>query len=263
MRILCTNDDGVHARGLESLVTIARALSDDVWIVAPQEEQSGAARALTLAHPIRVRKFDERRFSVSGTPTDAVMLAVTRLLADRRPDLVLSGVNNGQNLAEDVTLSGTVAGAFQGMTLGVPSIALSLARFSRESARWRTPETLGPDLVRKLLAAGWPADVVVNVNFPDREPEDVGGVETTRQGRRDALPLYAEEREDLRGGKYYWFGHSPKLSNPPEGTDLRAVYDGRISVTPLHLALTHEESLARLSRAVDTPIDASSPARKD
>lgn len=250
MRILCTNDDGVHARGLESLVAIARALSDDVFVVAPQEEQSGAARALTLAHPIRVRKFDDRRYAVLGTPTDAVTLGVTRLIEGRKPDLVLSGVNNGQNLAEDVTLSGTVAGAFQGMTLGIPSIALSLARFSRDKARWATPEALGPALLRKLLAAGWPSDVVLNVNFPDRDPADVGGVEATSQGRRDALPLYAEEREDLRGGKYFWFGHSGALSNPPEGTDLRAIYDGRISVTPLHLDLTHENCRAALGRAV-------------
>ncbi|MEQ1931460.1 MAG: 5'/3'-nucleotidase SurE [Parvularculaceae bacterium] len=249
MRILCTNDDGVHARGLESLVKIAHALTDDVWVVAPQEEQSGAARSLTLAHPIRVRKFDERRFSVSGTPTDAVMMGVTKLLADRRPDLVLSGVNNGQNIAEDITFSGTVAGAFQGMSLGVPSIALSLARFARDQARWETPEAHAPALIRKLLAAGWPADVVINVNFPDRAPDDVAGVEITAQGQRDAFQLFAEERQDLRGGAYYWFGYSGKLSDPPEGTDLRAVYDGRISITPLHLALTHAEAAAKLQGA--------------
>ncbi|MBB5519488.1 5'/3'-nucleotidase SurE [Amphiplicatus metriothermophilus] len=253
MRILCTNDDGVHARGLESLVKIARALSDDVWVVAPQEEQSGAARSLTLAHPIRVRKYDDRRFAVSGTPTDAVMMAVSKLLADRRPDLVLSGVNNGQNLAEDVTFSGTIAGALQGMTLGVPSIALSLARFSRETARWATPETYGPGIIRRLLDVGWPQDVVVNVNFPDRDPDDVAGVEVTRQGQRDAFSLYTEERQDLRGGTYYWFGFSDRLSDPPEGTDLRAVYEGRISITPLHLALTHADSHRALSAALNGP----------
>ena len=253
MRILCTNDDGVHARGLESLVSIAREISDDVWVVAPQEEQSGAARSLTLAHPIRVRKFDERRFSVSGTPTDAVMMAVTKLLADRRPDLVLSGVNNGQNIAEDVTFSGTVAGAFQGMTLGIPSIALSLARIARDQARWETPEAHGAAIVRRLLAAGWPPDVVVNVNFPDRAPEDIAGVEITAQGHRDAFQLFAEERQDLRGGTYYWFGYSGKLSDPPLGTDLRAVYEGRISITPLHLALTHAGAAARLRAAFDAP----------
>lgn len=253
MRILCTNDDGIHARGLESLEKIAREISDDVWVVAPHEEQSGAARALTLAHPIRVRDYGERRFSVSGTPSDAVMMAVTKLLADRKPDLVLSGVNNGQNLAEDVTVSGTIAGAFQGMTFGIPSVALSLARLQRDAARWATPEAHGSEIVRRLLDTGWPADVVINVNFPDCDPAKVAGVEVTRQGHRDSFQLYAEEREDLRGGRYYWYGYTGKHSDPPAGTDLRAIYDGRISITPLHLALTHEESLGALTAAFTGP----------
>jgi len=239
MRILLSNDDGIRASGLKSLEKIARALSDDVWIVAPHEEQSGAARALTLHNPLRARKFDERRFSVSGTPTDAVMMAVTRLMDGKKPDLVLSGVNNGQNIAEDLTFSGTIAAALQGMTLGIPSIALSLSRFSRENARWATPEAHGPAIVRKLLDQGWPSDVIMNVNFPDRDPGDVAGIEVTRQGQRDQLQLYSEERKDLREGTYYWFGFSGKLSDPPEGTDLRAIYDGRISITPVHLELTH------------------------
>ncbi len=246
MRILCSNDDGIHARGLESLIQIAHELSDDVWVVAPHEEQSGAARALSLSSPIRVRQYNDKRFSVTGTPTDAVTMAVTRLISDKKPDLVLSGVNNGQNLAEDVTLSGTIAAAFQGMTLGIPSIALSLARFSRETARWATPEAYGADIIRKLLAAGWPADVVMNVNFPDKDPDDVGPIEITEQGQRDVLSLFSEERKDLRGGMYYWFGYSGKLSDPPAGVDLRAIYDGRISITPLHLALTHHGSLGAL-----------------
>lgn len=255
MRILCTNDDGIHARGLESLVTIARALSDDVWVVAPHEEQSGAARSLTLSQPIRVRTYDERRFSISGTPTDAVMMGVTKLLGDKRPDLVLSGVNNGQNLAEDVTFSGTIAGALQGMTLGIPSVALSLARFSREQARWATPEAFAPGILRKLLAAGWPRDVVINVNFPDLDPDAVKEIEVTTQGHRDAFSLYAEERQDLRGGTYYWFGFSGKLSDPPEGTDLRAIYDGRISITPLHLALTHLDARRALAAVLDGAVE--------
>lgn len=249
MRILCSNDDGIHARGLESLVKIARELSDDVWVVTPQEEQSGAARALTLAHPLRYRQYDERRFSVFGTPSDAVVMGVTRIVGDKKPDLILSGVNNGQNLAEDVTVSGTIAAAFQGMSLGVPSIALSLSRLERENARWETPEAHGAKIVRQLLDAGWPKDVVVNVNFPDRAPEDVAGVEVTTQGHRDAFQLFAEERKDLRGGTYYWYGYTGKRSNPPAGTDLRAIYEGRISITPLHLALTHEDSHAALTKA--------------
>ena len=248
MRILCTNDDGVHARGLQSLVTIARAISDDVWVVAPHEEQSGAARALTLTTPLRVRQYEEKGWSVAGTPTDAVMMAFHKLMPSP-PDLVLSGVNNGQNIADDVTFSGTIAGALQGMTLGAPSIALSLSRLRRDTARWATAEALGPAVIRKLLETGWPQDVVMNVNFPDRDPDDVAGLEVTRQGARDRQMLFIEERQDLRGSAYYWFGYHPQLSNPPEGTDLRAVYDGRISVTPLHLALTHQESLAGLREA--------------
>ena len=248
MKILCTNDDGVYARGLEALEKIAREISDDVWIVAPQEEQSGAARALTLAHPIRMRKYDDRRFAVSGTPSDAVLMAVDKIIGEK-PDLILSGVNNGQNVAEDVTVSGTIAGAFQGMSLGVPSIALSLARLDRAHAKWATPEAHGARIVKTLIETGWPADVVVNVNFPDREPNNVAGVEVTRQGHRDAVQLFAEERKDLRGGTYYWYGYTGELSDPPAGTDLRAIYEGRISITPLHLALTHEEAMTPLSRA--------------
>ena len=251
MRILCSNDDGIHARGLESLVKIARALSDDVWVVAPQEEQSGAARALTLAHPLRIRQYEERRFSVTGTPTDAVMMGVTKVIEGAKPDLVLSGVNNGQNIAEDVTFSGTIAAAMQGMSFGIPSIALSLSRFSRDTARWETPEAHGADIVRRLLAQGWPDDVVINVNFPDRDPDAIAGVEVTTQGHRDAVQLYAEERKDLRGGTYYWYGYTGQLSDPPAGTDLRAIYDGRISITPLHLALTHERAHSALSGAFE------------
>ena len=254
MRILCSNDDGIHARGLESLEKIARSLSDDVWVVAPQEEQSGAARALTLAHPIRIRQYDERRFSVSGTPTDAVMMGVTKILGDKKPDLVLSGVNNGQNVAEDVTFSGTIAAALQGMTFGIPSIALSLSRFSRETARWATPETHGAPIIKRLLDEGWPSDVVINVNFPDADPDDIKGIEVTSQGQRDAVQLFAEERKDLRGGTYYWYGYTGQLSDPPEGTDLRAIYDGRISITPLHLALTHQDSHDALSKKLTGPV---------
>ncbi|GJL94426.1 MAG: 5'-nucleotidase SurE [Hyphococcus sp.] len=253
MRILCSNDDGIHARGLESLVKIAQQLSDDVWVVAPQEEQSGAARALTLAHPLRIRKYDDRRFSVNGTPTDAVMMGVTKIVDGKKPDLILSGVNNGQNIAEDVTFSGTIAAALQGMSMGIPSIALSLARFSRDTARWETPETHGASIVKKLLKEGWPKDVVINVNFPDREPAEVNEIEVTAQGHRDAVQLFAEERKDLRGGTYYWYGYTGQLSNPPEGTDIKAIYEGRISITPLHLALTHQDAHQALSKTLNGP----------
>ncbi len=249
MRILCTNDDGIHATGLAVLEKIARLFSDDVWVIAPEMEQSGASRALTLAAPIRVRQVAEKRFAVLGTPTDCVLLGVEHLIEGAAPDLVLSGVNRGQNLAEDVTFSGTIAGAMQGMQLGIPAIALSQARgFRGEEAPipWETAETYGPGIVGTLLKHGWPKDVVINVNFPDAPPNEVRAVETTFQGMRDHHIIYADKRTDPRGGAYFWLGFRGQLSNPPDGSDLRAIYENRISVTPLHIDLTHMETVHAL-----------------
>jgi 5'-nucleotidase len=249
VRILLTNDDGIHAPGLVALEKIARALTDDVWICAPEYEQSGASRALTLSDPIRVRKLDDRRFAVEGTPTDCVMMAVQQLIDGPAPDLVLSGVNRGQNIAEDVTLSGTVAGAIEGMAHGIPSIALSQAMtywHDEIVAHWETAEHFGPGIVQRLLEIGWAKDVVMNVNFPALPPEEVTTVEVTRQGFRDGMLRNMEKRTDLRGRDYYWMGFSAKASAPAEGTDLKAIYEGRISVTPLHIDLTHHETVHAL-----------------
>jgi 5'-nucleotidase len=249
MRILCTNDDGIHATGLAVLEKIARTFSDDVWVIAPETEQSGASRALTLTAPIRVRQAGSKRFAVSGTPTDCVLLGVDHLIEGPKPDLVLSGVNRGQNIAEDVTFSGTIAGAMQGMQLGIPAIALSQARGFRgqeEPIPWETAELFGPGIVGSLLQHGWPSDVLMNINFPDVLAGDVREVEMTVQGLRDHHIIYADRRTDPRGGQYYWLGFRGQLSNPPEGTDLRAIYEGRISVTPLHIDLTHRDTIHRL-----------------
>lgn len=248
MRILLTNDDGYSAEGFAALKRIAAKLSDDVWACAPESEQSGASRALTLSVPLRVRTLDERSWAVQGTPTDCVLLAVNDLMPGP-PDLVLSGVNRGQNIAEDVTFSGTVAGALQGMALGVPSIALSqsMTNFAEHNRPlWETAEAYAPGIIQQLLSRGWPGDVVINLNFPDRTPDEVTEVEVTRQGFRDQHQLHAERRSDLRGRDYYWMGFLGTPSNPPEGTDLRAIYEGRISVTPLHIDLTHRETIHTL-----------------
>lgn len=249
MRILCTNDDGIHATGLAVLEKIARAFTDDVWVIAPETEQSGASRALTLTAPIRVRQAGPKRFAVTGTPTDCVLLGVEHLIEGVVPDLVLSGVNRGQNIADDVTFSGTIAGAMQGMQLGIPAIALSQARGLRgEEAPipWETAETYGAGVVGQLLKQGWPREVLMNVNFPDLPPDEVKEVETTFQGRRDQHIVYADKRTDPRGGVYFWFGFHGKMSDPPKGSDLRAIYEGRISVTPLHIDLTHMETIHAL-----------------
>ncbi|MEL7480552.1 MAG: 5'/3'-nucleotidase SurE [Pseudomonadota bacterium] len=245
MRILITNDDGIHAPGLSVLEAIARDLSDDVWIVAPEVEQSGKSRAVTLTEPVRVRQADVRRWGVTGTPTDCVLIAIQKLMKSTRPDLVLSGVNNGQNMAHDTSMSGTVAAALIGTEMGIPSIALSQAKNFRGpgSLNWETPQQWGREVIHQLVEDGWPDHVTMNVNFPDRDPGDVAGIQHTRQGRRDRMVIETHTRTDLRGNDYVWIAYNGKLSDPPAGTDLRAIYDGYISITPLHADLTSDPGL--------------------
>lgn len=250
MRILLTNDDGVNAPGLELLERIAARLSEDVWIVAPSEEQSGAGHSLTLSEPVRLRKLGERRFSVTGTPTDAVMMGLAHILADRKPDLILSGVNRGANLGEDVTYSGTVSAAMEGALAGIPSIALSQS-YAREGMGDLVPfaaaEAWAERVLAPLVSAPFPPATLVNVNFPALLPDEVKGVRVVRQGIRDYGRLRIDKRTDPRGFNYYWFGLRPIQHTPGHATDLEAIADGYVTVTPLHLDLTHEASLQRLA----------------
>lgn len=249
MRILLTNDDGIHAPGLGVLEAIAREFSDDIWVVAPEVEQSGKSRAVTLTEPLRIREVADQRWAVSGTPTDCVIVATQKLMLDNMPDLILSGVNRGQNLASDTSMSGTVAAALMGAEMGIPSISLSLARGFRspDSIDWETPRLWGKRAIAPLLAAGWPAHVTMNVNFPDRAPDEVQGIQHTRQGRRDLMVIEAHTRTDLRGNDYVWIAYNGKLSEPPAGTDLRAIYEGYISISPLHVDLTEHEHYLKMS----------------
>ena len=254
MRILLTNDDGIDAPGMGVLRRIAADISSDVWVVAPEVDQSGVAHSLTLHDPLRLRQIDERTYAVKGTPTDCIIMAVKHVMREARPDLILSGVNRGANMADDVTYSGTIAGAMEGTVLGVPSIALSQAyRLEDDGSggvKWDTARTLAAPLIKKLLVAGWPADVLINLNFPDRPAGQVGGVDVTRQGTRDQDSLAIIDRIDGRGNPYFWFGFDRKPSDPPKGTDLWSVYNGRVSVTPLHLDLTHAETARTLTRVL-------------
>ncbi len=250
MRILLTNDDGIAARGLALLEKVARELSDDVWIVAPADEQSGAGHSLTLTVPVRLRRLDERRFAVRGTPTDAVMMAVAYIMKDHRPDLILSGINRGANLAEDVTYSGTVSAAMEGALAGIPSIALSQS-YAKEGMGDTVPfaaaEAWAERVLRPLIAAPFAPRTLVNVNFPARAPDDVQGIRVTRQGLRDYGRLKIEQRTDMRGFDYFWFGLGAMIETPSHATDLEAVADGYVAVTPLHLDLTHDASMASLA----------------
>ena len=213
-------------------------------------------RSLTLSEPLRVRQVGERRFAVAGTPTDCVMLAIQTLMLNARPDLVLSGVNRGLNAAEDVTLSGTVAGAIEAMALGVPAIALS-QRMSYgpvdNDRPFQVAQTFGAGLVARLVELGWPSEVILNINFPAGRASEVSEVEVTRQGVRDVLTRYAERRTDLRGRDYYWLGYRTAAQAPAEGTDLRAADEGRISVTPLHIDLTHLPTVRQLAGKIGGP----------
>jgi 5'-nucleotidase len=254
MRILLTNDDGVNARGLKLLESVARSLSDDVWIVAPAEEQSGAGHSLTLTQPVRLRRHDDRRFSVTGTPTDAVMLALAHVMKDDPPDVVLSGINRGANLAEDVTYSGTVSAAMEGALAGVRSIALSQA-YSREGMGDTVPfaaaEAWAEKVLRPILSFDSPPGTLVNVNFPALPPDEVKGIRICRQGLRDYGRLRILQRTDPRGYDYYWFGLGPMVQTPGHQTDLEAIDDGYVAVSPLHLDLTHEQSLEGLRQRFD------------
>ncbi|MFC7537741.1 5'/3'-nucleotidase SurE [Sphingomonas sp. GCM10030256] len=249
MRILLTNDDGVSAPGLALLERIAKSLSDDVWIVAPAEEQSGTGHSLTLTRPIRLRRMGEREFAVSGTPTDAVMMALAYLMKDSPPDIILSGINRGANLADDVTYSGTVSAAMEGALAGKRSIALSQA-YSREGMGDTVPfaaaEAWAERVLVPLLAEPMPPGTLVNVNFPALAPDEVKGIRVVRQGFRDYGRLRIDRRTDPRGYHYYWFGLGTAVETPGHQTDLEAIADGFVSVTPLHLDLTHEPSLTAM-----------------
>lgn len=253
MRILVTNDDGIHAPGLDACARIAAALSDDVWVVAPEFDQSGVAHSLSLSDPLRLRQVAPQRFAVKGTPTDCVIMAVRHLLADRPPDLVLSGVNRGQNIAEDVSYSGTVAGAIEGTILGIPSIALSQAfgLKTRENPSYGTAEAHAPKVIRTLLKEGIPAGIVMNVNFPDRPADEVTGIAATAQGKRDQKLMRIDERRDGRGNPYYWIAFERRVFDTVPGSDLRALDEGRISVTPLRIDQTDEPWMTRLARVFE------------
>lgn len=251
MRILLTNDDGIHAEGLAVLERIARTLSDDIWVVAPETDQSGLAHSLTLSEPLRLRKIDDRHFALRGTPTDCVIMGVRHVLPEA-PDLILSGVNSGANAADDVTYSGTVAGAIEGTLLGIRAIALSQAAIRNEDGRvvpWETAEAAAPAVIKKLIEAGWPEGVLINVNFPSCTPEAVKGTRVTVQGKL-SHEAYLDQRQDGRGFPYFWLRFGRGEAPVEADTDIAALRADYISVTPLQLDLTAHKVLGALSKAI-------------
>jgi 5'-nucleotidase len=238
-RILVTNDDGVFSEGIERLASALEPVGE-VFTVAPDQERSAAGHSLTLHSPLRAKRVGENRWSVDGTPTDAVNWGVLHLLKGRRPSLLFSGINLGLNLGDDVTYSGTVSAAFEGTLIGVPSVAISQeieTGFTFDAAA-----SFAERLARELLVRGLPPGTLVNVNVPAGEPV---GVRVARLGKR----RYGEtviEKADPRGRPYYWIGSTVPVGELEEGTDISAVAEKHISMTPLHLDLTDYRSIERL-----------------
>ena len=249
MRILVTNDDGIHSHGLDVCEQIARTLADEVWVVAPESDQSGVAHSLSLNDPLRLRQVADRRFAVRGTPTDCVIMGARHVLDGKDIDLVLSGVNRGRNVGEDVIYSGTVAGAMEGAILGIPSFALSQSYKSRSGQPpfWDTALRHGPGIVRKVLAQGVGQDVLININFPDCRPDEVKGIAVSTLGRRRQERLHVDKRHDGRGNPYYWIAYARmNTAKSEDGTDMAALDDHRVAVTALKIDITDQPTTTGL-----------------
>ncbi len=247
-RVLISNDDGINAPGIKALERVMKRIAGEVWVVAPEHEQSAASHSLTLRSPLRIHKVSKHKFSVTGTPTDSVMLAVHEVMKDSPPDLVLSGINRGGNLGEDVTYSGTVAAAMEGTLLNIPSIAVSLVTPDGAKAHWKTAEQCIEQVLYSLDGVKFPRGVLLNVNIPDCLFEQVTGIETTKQGRRK-IGCELLQGADPKGKPYFWIGAQRDEDKSLKGTDLEAVSRNAVSVTPLSLDLTHKPMMKTLREA--------------
>ncbi|WP_296993679.1 5'/3'-nucleotidase SurE [Thalassospira sp. UBA1131] len=246
-RILISNDDGIDAPGIKILEQLAREFSDDVWVIAPSMEQSGAGHSLTLRRPLRIHKRDERHFAVDGTPTDGILLGLQQVMRDNPPDIVLSGINRGGNLGEDVTYSGTVAAAMEATLLNVPAVAFS-QYFSGDMIDWTIAEKYLKDVLATLVTTTWPKGVLINVNFPDHEANGGAEIKISRQGQRK-IGDHIAERLDPRGEPYYWIGAIQSELPEDKKSDLRVIEQGNVSVTPISLDFTHYDTFEKLTKA--------------
>ncbi len=239
-RILVTNDDGIDAPGLAVAADIAAELADEVWICAPAADCSGNSRQVSLHSPLRVIRHDERRIAVTGSPADAAIIGLRYLMADNPPDLLISGVNAGGNHAKDVGHSGTVGAAFTASMLGIKSVALSQRWSRRGSLHWDTSRRWMPQVIRGLLqSAAWPGGVVYNINAPNRQPDEVSGIEMTSLSMAMDIDIQVDRRVDNRERDYFWLRFIRTPSGQQPDSDEAALERGAISVTPISLDQTH------------------------
>lgn len=247
-RILLANDDSIHSHGFRILEEVVSSLCDDVWVVAPETEQSAVGHSLTIHSPLRIRKYSDKRYSVYGTPTDCVVMGAKHILKDHMPDLVISGINHGHNVADDVTYSGTVAVATEATLLGIPAVAFSNTFDSKTGKyNWETCRDLIPEILQKLQGQVWEDNVLMNVNFPFVGAGETPDVVVRHQGHYPPSMEDVIECEDPRGRPYYWIGPPAENSKDfSESTDVGALVRGKVTVTPLSLNLTHEPTLKTL-----------------
>ena len=257
-RVLLTNDDGFDAPGLAVLEEIARDIAQDVWIVAPETDQSGQSHAVTLTRPLRIRQRRPSAWSVDGTPSDCIALGIGHLMAVAQPDLVLSGVNRGVNLADEVHYSGTVGAAATASMLGLRAIALSQGYRGRADVPWETARVWAAPVIAALCSQPWPTGLFYNVNFPNVSPAEVCGVSPARQGQGRITGIGADRRTDHRGGAYFWLDFQ---RNPPDveasakvdlgpGTDSGVLLARQVAVTPIGMNRTHDSEQKELTTAL-------------
>ena len=265
-RILITNDDGITADGIKILKRIANEFSNDVWVVAPEHEKSGASHALSFQNELTLKKYEDKSFSVNGTPSDCVAIGISNVLKDKRPDIILSGINSGCNVGEDVTYSGTIAAAMEGLIRRIPSIAISqnYEAGKKNQISWDSSQFFLKNLLVDLTNQGWSNNVFMNINFPYCSAEKVKSIQVTTQGNRDTDDLIINEVEasKFRFGLRRRLEENAKLNLPPlnegiEGymTDVEAIANQHISVTPFHLDLTHHKSLEDLKKGLKTNLN--------
>lgn len=249
-RVLLTNDDGIDAPGLRTLTELAEELAEEVWIVAPDHHQSGTSHSLSLHSPLRVSQKDERRYSVSGTPGDCVVMAVRHLMISGRPDLIMSGINRGANVGVETVFSGTVGAAMTGMLLGIPSMALSQAFSDRYAVRWDTARALAPKVIMRFANGAWSQGSILNINFPDVPVGEVGPIELTTQGTGWMEDVQVISAIDPRSLEYHWLSLRHSAREDAAGSEAFAIGRGRISVTPLQFERTNQNILASLQADV-------------
>lgn len=251
-RILLANDDGIDAPGIHILERIAGHFADEVWVVAPATDRSGVSNSISLREPVRVENRGSRKYAVHGTPADCVAVAVRHLMKDSLPDVLLAGINSGSNIGFETVLSGTVGAAMTGTLLGIPSVALSQDKRQEDQPEWHTAEEHGVPVLQKLFAAGLPPECCLNVNFPNLPVGEVKGIRVTRQGLGKVKGMTITPTADPHGEEYFWLRVEHGVTDLPQHSEVAAVAEGYISVTPLTWERTSLEAWSTLSSQLNS-----------